>query len=239
MRHEALLSLAWLLSQSPLVASRSRIVGGDPADVLRYPYYTSLYRDAISDSYFACGGTLVAPDVILTAAHCIDESIRFAVVNNTSLSGDNPNARPRRVLTSFVHPQWDPESVRNDIALLFLDVVVDINPIIYNRKYLAETSESMSIVGLGKLQEQGNFPSTLQDATVLMSDFDICNTAYSTNSQLTFLHGLDNDTQICASSSGIDSCGGDSGGPLLSSTAQQVGIVSFGHGCAREGYPGK
>lgn len=224
-----------------------RIVGGDDAELTRYPYHTSLYRNSIQTSDFICGGTLVAPDVILSAAHCGNDgaSINFVMVNNTSIAGDNPYGYPRQVVEIIVHPGWNPSTLRNDLMLLILDeAVVDVEPIPYSRHFpVLSTLDSLNIVGLGRLEDGGSFPSTLQEVQVDLTAFDDCANAYSSNGMLNTFTGLTKSSQFCASAPGRDSCQGDSGGPLVVSSLWavadvQIGLVSFGQGCAQPDYPG-
>jgi secreted trypsin-like serine protease len=98
---------------------------------------------------------------------------------------------------------------------------------------------------LGRLEDGGSLPGTLQEAQVGLSDFDDCDVAYSDGGLLSFLTGLSESSQFCAAGPGIDSCQGDSGGPLILSSSSdtttdvQLGLVSFGSGCAQAEFPGK
>lgn len=226
----------------------SRIVGGNDADPERFSYFTTLYRSDIRSSEFTCGGSLIAPDVVLSAAHCIDESvpINYVVVNNTSHEGTNPFGHVRQIIDTIVHPSWDPVTLRNDLMLLILAEPVDVEPIPYSRHFPAITVlDTLQILGLGRLEDGGSLPGTLQEAQVGLSDFDDCDVAYSDGGLLSFLTGLSESSQFCAAGPGIDSCQGDSGGPLILSSSSdtntdvQLGLVSFGSGCAQAKFPGK
>jgi trypsin len=225
-----------------------RIVGGKDADSGRYSYFTTLYRSEIRTSEFICGGSLIAPDVVLSAAHCIDESvpINYVVVNNTNHGGTNPYGHVRRIIDTIVHPSWDPVTLRNDLMLMILAEPVDVEPIAYSRQFPAITIlDTLQILGLGRLEDGGSLPGTLQEAKVSLSDFDDCDDAYSDGDLLSFLTGLSEASQFCAAGPGIDSCQGDSGGPLILSSSSdtatdvQLGLVSFGSGCAEAEFPGK
>jgi trypsin len=169
----------------------------------------------------------------------------FVVVNNTNLDGNNPFGHVRKVVKIVTHPKWNQTTLRNDLLLLLLDQpVYDIDPVPYTR-YTPVVSglDSFMILGLGLLEYEGNYPEILQAAEVDITSFEKCNDTYSGNKELEFLSGLSDLTQFCASSPGHDACQGDSGGPLvmISSLASdiQLGIVSFGYGCANKDYPGR
>ena len=96
-----------------------------------------------------------------------------------------------------------------------------------------QTGEEMTITGWGTIQYQGARPTTLQKANIKIVDFKTCNQRYKGLTQ----------NMICAADTGKDSCQGDSGGPLIikgedETTDVQVGVVSWGIGCAREEFPG-
>jgi trypsin len=228
------------------IDAQPRIVGGKSVKNSKYPYFSSLYQSNVQASEYRCGGTLVAPDIVMSAAHCALNlnSIGFAVINNTNLDGDNPFGHVRKVVETVIHPQWNSTTLRNDILLLRLNKPVhEIEPITYNR-YTPVFSEldSFMILGLGLLEYDGKFPKSLQGAEVNITTFETCNDAYSENLELKFLSGLMEATQFCASSKGRDACQGDSGGPILMvsdfATDIQLGIVSFGYECANKNYPG-
>ena len=84
--------------------------------------------------------------------------------------------------------------------------------------------------GWGTTSEGGSLPSNLQQVTVPYVTDEDCGDAYGASSII-------NDVMICAGEAGKDSCQGDSGGPMTFNGVH-VGIVSWGYGCARPGYPG-
>ena len=90
------------------------------------------------------------------------------------------------------------------------------------------------VTGWGDLQYGGQLPDILQEVKVTTMTNQRCRWKYD--------HSSITDYMICAGDVGRDSCQGDSGGPLSvlgqDDRYSQIGIVSWGQGCARKGYPG-
>jgi trypsin len=103
-----------------------------------------------------------------------------------------------------------------------------------NSSYKPVTDTAAYVAGWGTLSSGGKAPDLLQNVKV---------TYYVSGTQCERYSGLDFEKQICAGEvrGGKDSCQGDSGGPLYVKEGNKflvVGVVSFGNGCARAGYPG-
>jgi len=116
-----------------------------------------------------------------------------------------------------------------------LDSPVDIKPVILNEDVNSPINEqAVTVIGYGTTAEDGFGTSILQEVEVNYIQPDTCNDAYS--------GGISAATMMCAGvGGGKDSCQGDSGGPLFTrsgDTFTQVGIVSWGYGCARPEFPG-
>ena len=227
-------------------ASKPRIVGGNFADRKRYPYYTFVRT---TYSYFGtlyaatCGGTLIARDVVLTAAHCASPDDWFSTVEgfetwvNATSDAYSPYAFYRVPDDYFVHPDYDPFTVENDLALLILTQPVTGVPLIkLNREASVPVAgETLMAVGLGIDDViQQTTPDYLLEVALDTVSFGDCLDTYSS---------ITNAYHVCAG--GVkdkDTCQGDSGGPLfrLGKTAAQdvqMGITSFGKGCGLAGVP--
>ncbi|KAM4821154.1 serine protease 42-like isoform 2-T2 [Thomomys bottae] len=146
----------------------------------------------------------------------------------------------------FIHPHFSTaRSVVNDIALLYLLYPVNFSSTIYPVCVPEETFRVKAgmicwVTGWGKTKEGGSASEVLQEVDQELMDYKECNkmlqTALSTDETLV-MQGM-----LCGYLESMkDACQGDSGGPLsceVNNTWVQVGVVSWGIGCARKGYPG-
>jgi len=224
----------------------ARIIGGEEARGAAWPSTVALVRTT-NDNLFQrqfCAGNLVAAQWVLTAAHCLHDAagvttnaadIRVAagVTDLSQTSGVTEHV----IANVIVHPQYDPSNpgTYNDIALLELAQPASqrVMPL-FNGDTDALVGRSTVVVGWGALAfsqfGQLPFPTVLNQVSVPLVSRAVCNQPVSYN-------GIIADTQLCAGfrEGERDSCVGDSGGPLMllhEGQYQQVGIVSFGRGCA-------
>lgn len=213
-----------------------RIIGGENATVEEIPWQISLQHMGSH----RCGGSIIAPDKILTAAHCIRGTLlRFLGIraNSTFHYRSGIEIGVRRTIE---HEMYNiPSILNNDIGLVFLHEAlvygVGIQPIKLPEQgfnVLAGLNASISGWGVTNL-EDGELSRYLQIVIVPIVDQELCVSIHEKQIPVT-------DSMICAGligEGGKDSCGGDSGGPLVIDNVLQ-GVVSWGVGCGYEDYPG-
>ena len=251
----------------------TRMVGGQSTPWAEWPWQIALYlRTPDGRNLFMCGGSLIAPGWVLTAAHCFGEETssdpkdwtvatkieKFAVV------GLPPGAQTRKVKRLVANEGYDSQSHENDIALLQLDqdlpeppieLQLEPDPDLESHRSVTVTGWGMTRWVVPKEDPPGHsifvdgetkqpvdvtkfLPHDLQKADLPLVEVDQCAQAYGDGPQK--IDGRN----LCAGlpQGGRDACQGDSGGPMMAQSAggkwRQVGVVSWGAGCALAGYPG-
>ncbi|WP_163511022.1 S1 family peptidase [Fodinicola acaciae] len=232
------------------VPPRPTVVGGVPVPDGKYPFMASLqddrYGSTAYDRHF-CGGSLIAPAVVLTAQHCVSADPReikhYSVIVGRTRLTDGSQGQERKVAGVAV-----PDTADHDVALLYLEApVTGIKPIrivtagtdVLERPGTLLTASGWgSTVGQDPGDPGGNPPSSpdrMQEVDVPVVSDDECLIAYPDQYQPA--------TQMCAGHHGKDTCQGDSGGPLFKKVPGrdeyvQAGTTWYGAGCAALGYPG-
>ncbi|UJR24855.1 hypothetical protein I4U23_006224 [Adineta vaga] len=218
---------------------QGRIVGGETAQPYSWPWIVS-----IQFLGHRCGGSLINSEWVLTAAHCLflEHSLIHIGIHDVTSS----LAIVRNVSKVIQHPDFVPPPQHiNDITLIRLSSPIDFStpnikagvaclpPQSTDINY-PQAGTRLAVVGWGLLKENGIPATQLQQVrvTTLENDDIRCNRSV-----------YDRDRQFCAmvDGGGKDSCQGDSGGPIhqwLDDHWEQVGIVSFGKGCASAENPG-
>jgi secreted trypsin-like serine protease len=198
-----------------------RIVGGEPA--VNAPWMVAI----LDGSFQYCGGTLITPDTVLTAAHCNVQPGDSVFMGSTDLSQGGQHIGITKVKS---HGDYNSVLSSNDIALVFLerDVVFDPASVSLGAPTVGDP---VTAFGWGFTAEGGPATNILQEVTVSVVDPNECQKVYG---------NIDRDIMVCAGvpEGGKDACQGDSGGPLMNRFDSVVGITSFGFGCARPGVPG-
>lgn len=231
---------------------QSRVLGGGKAEVGAWPSMAAIVTTGTFplESRFFCGGTVISDQWILTAAHCMfgpfGEETQPADIRVVVGINDLRNESTTESVVSniFVHPQYNTSggTMQNDIAVLELANVVDVPATTLFEGNPETFNDTLAfIAGWGAIEfnaVNGSelYTNLLQDASVPLVSLERCNSSES------YQGGILN-TQMCAGyrEGGVDSCVGDSGGPLYliqNGKQVQVGITSFGNGCGLPNFYG-
>lgn len=227
----ALISLQYRnIGITPLL--EQRIVGGQETTIEEFPWQVSMQRFGS----LRCGGSVLSASRVLTACHCTDgittAGLSIRAGSSTSQSGGQLISVSRLVN----HPQYNANTVDFDVAVLWLSSPLNLGTHPISVVPLPSQNEG---VGIGQLAQVSGWGTVCENCATsprlryvsvpIVSNAD-CNQAY---------RGGITDRMICAGfpEGGRDACQGDSGGPLTIS-GRQVGIVSWGAGCAAAGFPG-
>lgn len=229
--------------------AQSRVVGGTPVSDGEYPFVASVgdvrYGSTAYRRHF-CGASLIDRDSVLTAAHCVRgtpaQPLRVTVGRTVLTSG---RGQTRRISRISIHPRYNRfTSLTYDAAVLTLkNPVRGIAPIRLpgvRQNALEKPGRLANIAGWGNTIGQppngnngGNYPDRMREARVpIVSDARGRN-VYGRS----YVGAL----MVAAGRKGKDACDGDSGGPMFAESAgrrYQIGITSFGRGCATRAYPG-
>ncbi|MDI2128679.1 S1 family peptidase [Yinghuangia seranimata] len=222
------------------------IVGGSPADTETHPWIVALssrktYGSARSGQF--CAGTLIAPDKVLTAAHCMfDENGRPAKRSDLKVVQGRTDLRTSAgrevaVASSYTNPTFDLAEVSRDWAVLTLaePLSTGVLPMVGAGEDVYAEDTPATVLGWGDTTGRGDYSSVLRQVDVPITSDATCRTAYPGGA----MGSYDQASMVCAGlrQGGKDACSADSGGPLLID-GRLAGIVSWGDGCALPRKPG-
>lgn len=203
------------------------VVGGTRAALGEFPFMVRLSM--------GCGGALYSPTVVLTAAHCVSGSGNNTSITATAGVVDLQSSSAIKVKSTKVLQAPGYNGAGKDWALIKLAAPIN-QPTLKIATTTAYNTGNFTVAGWGAATEGGGQQRYLLKATVPFVSDASCNSSYGGD--------IIASEEICAgyAQGGTDTCQGDSGGPMFrkdnAGAFIQVGIVSWGNGCARPGYPG-
>ncbi|CAL8126063.1 unnamed protein product [Orchesella dallaii] len=221
-----------------------KIVGGTLSKEHAWPWVAAIVNNS-SPGVF-CGASVITNKYLLTAAHCTmpmkqQGLSHFTVILGTNNLDDN-TAVQMKVASVTSHPRYNAKTYANDIALLELGSPLNftkyILPICLTPQIgVPYANKSAIVAGWGDTSFNGQASTLQRQIMIDVLTNKECQLRYVKDYEIT-------NTMMCARKPGKDSCQGDSGGPLFrlkkgsTESYLQIGIVSFGTGCADPKYPG-
>jgi len=231
-----------------------KIVGGSPANIEDYPYQVALYSidEEGNLNEFTCGGSIIDRYWILTAAHCVVESAhkKQKIVAAFSKLSEIEQATVYEISDYIIHPQFNMQTVENDIALLRLAYPIDTSNAASKvirlltpaeeQQGLIDPGTMATITGWGTTQYMGDQPDQLQVGFLPIISVETANQW--------FAESAPGSNQVLESmlpagfeEGGVSGCHGDSGGPLTvkdaTNTSVLAGITSWGNVCGAPKQP--
>ena len=185
----------------------------------------------------------MAPNVILSAAHCagLTGPARLGMhMRNVDGDSEFQHVEIIEIEEHVVHPQYSDNTLDNDFwviklkhdSVLYKDQVVALDA--PDDGFSLSSGQDVTVIGLGTTSSGGSLSNVMQEVTV-----DYLTNAECCSGQHEYACNQITSNMMCAARDGKDSCQGDSGGPIFdTATERQVGVVSWGYGCADPRYPG-
>ncbi|XP_066138915.1 uncharacterized protein [Euwallacea fornicatus] len=227
-------------------------VDGD-SEFGEYPWQVAILKKDPKESVYVCGGTLIDPLHIITAAHCVKQYTNYDLRVRLGEWDVNHDVEfypyiERDIATLTVHPEFYAGTLANDIAILRMNTPVDwtkhphISPACLPHPQDDYTGARCWTTGWGKdaFGDFGKYQNILKEVDVPVVSFGQCQGQLQ-NTRLGYEFKLHPGFICAGGEEGKDACKGDGGGPMVcerGGTWQLVGVVSWGIGCGQVGVPG-
>ncbi|XP_053667548.1 testisin-like [Anopheles marshallii] len=215
------------------------IVNGIESKEGYWPWHVTLFHNDGPSFVYACGGTILDHNTVLTAAHCvmtrqglIAKELVLVHVGRNRLRGGSNRAQEHEAFQLIVHPEYNVNRIQHDIALIKLTTDITytdyIQPVcLWNRGDDLNTIEGTwgTVIGFGR-DETGNVSNTLREASIPVVSHITC----IESNRNAFAYHLTSNMFCAGNRDGIGACNGDSGGGLFfkfNDVWYIRGVVSF------------
>lgn len=234
----------------------TRIVGGSKVPYGAFPWQAEIKVKRNNYETHHCGGAVISPRHVLTAAHCVishQMSDYVVILGDHELDRKDPQENRFSVKKITPHPKYNRETKKHDIAILELKEPEEAANLrkqsTYNEKTrpvclpaaMPRPGTECVVTGWGLMNpnDDASLSTSLRAAMVsIIAEKDCSSAAVYGHKKHYYSEGM-----MCAGylRGGVDACKGDSGGPLacrINGRFQLVGVVSWGDSCAEPNKPG-
>ncbi|RHY44454.1 hypothetical protein DYB38_011536 [Aphanomyces astaci] len=218
------------------VDANLKIVGGKEAVVGQHLYVTGIRSSA--SGIDSCGGSLIAPNVVLTAAHCMGHGLKYVAIGSHYNSGTK-DGEQITIKQEIKHPKYNKKTSSYDFGVYILERDSKF-PVVEVSFDNVEADTPTVVRGWGTTSSAGSPSKVLLEVGVDVVNQEQCIKWLSGH---TGVDGFSvDDSMLCSGGKeGEDACQGDSGGPLtveIGGSEKLVGVVSWGLKCAEKNKPG-
>ncbi|XP_076341051.1 transmembrane protease serine 9-like [Tachypleus tridentatus] len=226
----------------------ARVIGGRDSEPGEWCWQVALIS---AQNQYLCGGALIGNQWVLTAAHCVSNLVKtrdyiYVRVGDFDLSRqvENPGAETHRVDTTYIHHNFNSQTLDNDIALLKLKIEARLNDdtclvCLPARGVVGQSGKWCTVTGYGYRDEAGPISLKVREVEVPIVADQECTSKINAVSEKVFILPA---SSFCAGGEKEhDACRGDGGGPLVCEADgyyELTGLVSWGFGCGRKDVPG-